>query len=310
MTDRIAEATPSGSAGYHSKLRLAEPQIGQGIADVFNRDTLELSLLSSVQEKEEDQSLWNRFTGWLSSIPQSIYQWFSPSTPTQEAAPPLTLEIERRKKPIPRVPVLDEPEIDQVVESERIKIDKRRLTTAKVEANSPEDYMLSLEQLVQSLMRTRLEMQEEKGAVSLTTFKKYVEQRKVAKEFLNELLDKIENNERFRKYFGYGQAATGLASIALTIFSFFAPVPGALAVAAGVGAAITTGGQSYYDKQKKADAAESTKKNFDNDVIGKAIEARRTDIGDAAETQLDVLQLLATHLRTQRYIVDLVSQRT
>lgn len=306
-TDRVKTETINNTSDFQLPLRLAKKIEGKGIADVFSQDSLEkpVPIQKVANEQIETPSTWDKITSWWDNVVNYVSSWFMPKVETQVEGQISGADLISRNRPVSRVPVIDEPEVEQVTDAKRNK----RKTVNKVMDATPADEMQSFEQLVMSLIKSRMALNEESGLVSTEAHKRYLELLKSSKEKLEKLKDQIDTDEKFAKYFSNGQVALGFATLALGVMSLLTPVPFGISVMGALGSAGLTVGKSYFNQRKNEDNALSTQRTFDHEKFGEALKDRRDEMGDAVENYFDCQQRLIEMAKFKRQLLALVSQK-
>jgi hypothetical protein len=287
------EAVPSSSSFPEVK-----KQATKGLADVFYEDTLDLqaSIAKAAEEKTFVTALWDKF----------IPAWFW--NKVEASAPSLTIENVGPIEPIGPVPVLDEPETIADLEARKVIAGKRPFSLL-AQSDNPEDHLLSLENLVMALIKSRMKLHEETGLVSADGFRKYQELAKVTREQLQLIEDKIQKDERFASYFSKAQIAIAFGTLVAAGFSLFGALPAAVPIATAVSSAIMKLGKSHLDTRANQDGAESAQRTYERDKIGDAIKDHRERLGESMQQVLEQQGKLIELNNKKRQIAEMVNRK-
>lgn len=271
---------------------------GKSLPDLFQRD-----VLVTAQKEEHSLSFWNKLIHYLSFgwVPLQAHLTDTVKGLPQEGVKPIASgdKIDRR-------PVLDPP---HTITRKEIKPTIPNGISPSASKKCVSD-MASLELIIMDLIKNRLEMQERQGVVSTATLEKFQHLRRVSKEFLSNLQDEIDKNDKIANGFSWAQSITAYSAILLVLGGFFAPPLGVAAgIVGGVGGALSTVGKTYYDKKKKEGQAERTDRDYQKETISDGLSIQQGAISDAVE-QISKLNGDLFDLQEKKSrIVDLVKQR-
>jgi hypothetical protein len=278
----------------------------EGIPKLFKNDSIHAPLNPNDKPKASP-SFFNRILNYFFN--QSAAPNIDPALKTEDK-PAVKLG------PIDQKPVLDKPTSPPTKETADVLSGKKPFSLDAT-PRAPIERM-TMEGLMIEIIKVRLQMQEEKGAIATATFEKYQDLKKVLREELQKKQDDVLKNEKWASYFGYAQfvavttpaivmaggavlSAVG-APIALASASFGA-LTSAGFVVSGV---ISTGAREFFNKKSNEGKSEIEEKDYNAQILNDALDAQIKIIMESVEKISKMQGSLIEIQRTKKHLTQAI----
>jgi hypothetical protein len=283
MENESIKIQPIGTTGVDSdefnlQHVVSKESKGKALSEIFHQDQIEQAS-SSFWERWLPTSIWNRVAGNKADL----------NNPEQQV-----------NKPIDFAPALDSPENSSTKRISSLPID---------ELDALE--RLSVDELVMVLVQSQLQLQElmAKGAKSyFSEIKKLRDLQDVA---IGKIKDSIQFDRKVGHYLGYTQTALSTASFVATVATYFtagaaAPIA---ALTAGIGGALTTAADKYFEIRKRQGEQESLAVEEERKLYSEALKEQLRRITDLLEKSKSLEELVIQQVNSKSELAGMVINR-
>ncbi|MBA3723123.1 MAG: hypothetical protein H0W88_12085 [Parachlamydiaceae bacterium] len=275
--------------------------------EVFRDELVQPTKQAIVQSQKPSyiSSLWSKIAALF----------WAPTKQIETATAPKT-ESEEKIESISRIPVLVPPEDSAVKKNKDNDIGKilkpKNPSAYKSYQMSPEEHLMTIQELMISLVKARMALHEETGKISGERFIKYQEIKKVTRDLIKDLEDKISKDEQYAKYFGKAQVVLGSVALVCSVAAIINPLfglPAALKVIGALASAIIHGSKSYVKARSNEDSVDLTQRDHSQQKFNQAVSDSMLRMTTSLEGTLKLQGNMIETERLRNEIAGIVLQR-